>query len=59
MGRPAGPSVSRRYTETSQSVGGVVDDDLEITEDVEPIDEETLVAQGDTWDIKKNEGTGA
>ena len=34
-----------------------MDDDLEITEDVEPIDEETLVAQGDTWDIKKNEGT--
>jgi hypothetical protein len=35
------------------TAGGSVDEDVEITED------ETLLAQGDTWDIKKVEGTGA
>ena len=36
-----------------------MEDDLEISEDVEAIDEdETLVAQGepDAWDMKKNAG---
>jgi hypothetical protein len=38
--------------------GGSVDEDMEITE--EPIDEEDVLALGgpDSWDIKKNEGTG-
>jgi hypothetical protein len=40
------------------TAGGSVDEDVEITEDVEPIDEDILVAQGepDSWDIKKNTG---
>jgi len=40
------------------TTGVHMDDDVEIAEDVEPIDEDTLLAQGDSWDIKKNEGTG-
>ena len=52
MGRPAGPSCCMLG---HQHGGSSMEDDLEITEDVEPVDEDTLLAQGETdsYDIKK------
>jgi hypothetical protein len=53
-----GASVGLWYAEPSRLTGDHVDEDLEVTEDVEPSDEDALLAQGepDSYDIKKNTG---